>query len=850
MNIKNIKIRTMMISSFFAVMVFFLFIVLVAFFEGNELIQKTETIIEHPIIVRQAVDDFALDMYKIHWRFETALEQENYQQMKPYLEIVKSSETDAIGNLDILYERYLGPKEDIDNLAELFNVSKSNRDDVIRLIQAGNFEQADLINNESSNAFGSDHLTRLTDAIDKVSIFAANKANEIYTSSEKSVKSLQTNLIILGSAFLITTLIMNIMLFRSIRRPLNELSAAASSFHQGDMSARCLYESKNEFGALSYSFNTMLDRIQKDIELSVSEIRYRRLFETAQDGIIILDADTGQIDDINPYLIDMLGYSKEELVDKYIWQIGTFDDFANNKDKFLKLKTEGYIRYENMPLQTKDGRTINVEFVSNVYSADNKSVIQCNIRDISERIKATKALKESEERYSSYIENAPDGIFIVDDNGRFIEANIAASNITGYSNEELLNMTISDNLPEESIEAGVNHFKKLLETGKSNGEMQFIHKDGAKGWWSVDAVKLTEHRFMSFIKDITEQKNAEEKVLYLSYHDQLTGLYNRRFYEEELNRLDTKRNFPLTIVMGDVNGLKLINDSLGHAMGDELLKTAAEVIKMGCRADDIIARLGGDEFVIILPKTDTLEAEKFIKRINELSIKAKKGYMDISISFGYKTKSNKEEKIQDIFKLAEDMMYRNKLSESSTTRFKTVDVVMETLFKKYKREQSHSIKVSEICKDIATKMGYNAHDVDQIRTAGLMHDIGKIDIDGKILNKPQKLNEDEWNEIKRHPEKGYRILSLVDQFTEIAKYVLEHHERWDGTGYLRGLKGEEISLPARIITVADSYDAMTTDRSYAKALSKEEAINEIIRCSGTHFDPEIAALFVKMISTT
>jgi putative nucleotidyltransferase with HDIG domain len=270
------------------------------------------------------------------------------------------------------------------------------------------------------------------------------------------------------------------------------------------------------------------------------------------------------------------------------------------------------------------------------------------------------------------------------------------------------------------------------------------------------------------------------------------------------------------------------------------------VIKMACRADDIIARLGGDEFVVILPKTDALKAEQIIKRINDLSVKAQKSYMDVSIAFGYKTKSNTNEKIQDVFNNAEDMMYRNKLSQCSITKLKTVDVVMKTLFKKYNREQSHSIKVGEICEKIATKMDFNKHDVSQIKTAGLMHDIGKVDIDGNILKKPQKLNEDESAKIKRHPEKGYRILSLVDGFSEIAKYVLEHHERWDGTGYPRGLKGEDISLPARIIAVADSYDAMTSDRPYAKGLSKEEAINEIKRCSGTQFDPKIAALFVKL----
>jgi len=269
------------------------------------------------------------------------------------------------------------------------------------------------------------------------------------------------------------------------------------------------------------------------------------------------------------------------------------------------------------------------------------------------------------------------------------------------------------------------------------------------------------------------------------------------------------------------------------------------VIKNGCRADDIIARLGGDEFVIILPKTDAFETEKIIKRIQDLASKEKVGSLDISISFGYETKTNEEENIQEVFKNAEDHMYKHKIYESSSTRSNVIGLIINTLYEKSNREMLHSKRVSEICEDIATKMNFARDDVNQIRIAGLMHDIGKIGIDEKILNKPQKLNNDEWTEMKRHPEIGYRILSSVNEFSEIADYVLEHQEYWNGKGYPRGLKGEEISMQARIITVADAFDAMTSNRTYGKALSEEEATNEIRRCSGTQFDPFIARVFIE-----
>jgi len=205
--------------------------------------------------------------------------------------------------------------------------------------------------------------------------------------------------------------------------------------------------------------------------------------------------------------------------------------------------------------------------------------------------------------------------------------------------------------------------------------------------------------------DITERKKKEIEIFNLSHYDQLTGLYNRRFYEEELRRLDTERNLPLTMVMGDVNGLKLINDSFGHVVGDELLKKVAVVIRSGCREGDIIARLGGDEFVILLPKTDAFETEQIIKRINDLSLKEKVSSIDISISFGYETKDNEEEKIEDIFRNAEDHMYKKKIFESPSMRGKTISTIISTLHEKNKREEQHPHRVSMLCESMGKAHG-------------------------------------------------------------------------------------------------------------------------------------------------
>jgi len=445
-----------------------------------------------------------------------------------------------------------------------------------------------------------------------------------------------------------------------------------------------------------------------------------------------------------------------------------------------------------------------------------------------------------------------DSVVLVNPKGQITYVNTETLTLLGYERTDLLEKPIEILFPIE-LKLEMEHIIQTLVHGAiRNKDISFISKNNTliPILFSAAVCNDTDGDILGFVilsRDITEYKQREEEIKFLSYHDQLTGLYNRRFYEEELERLDTKRNLPLAIIMGDVDGLKTINDSIGHDMGDELLKKVAQVIKNGCRADDLIARLGGDEFVVLLPKTDIAQVEWIIARINERLINEKVGTLDISVSFGYEVKKNENENMQDIVKAADDRMYKYKLINSSSTRRNTIDLIMNALYEKNNREMLHSKRVSELCEAIALKMNLDKETVYRIKVAGLMHDIGKIGIDDATLNKPDKLDADEWAIMKKHPEIGQRILSSVNEFSEIGDYIFEHQEKWDGTGYPRGLKGEEILLQARIIAIADSYDAMTSHRNYGKELSEEEAINEIKRCSGTQFDPAIAKIFVEKV---
>ncbi|HPO04437.1 MAG TPA: diguanylate cyclase [Bacillota bacterium] len=478
--------------------------------------------------------------------------------------------------------------------------------------------------------------------------------------------------------------------------------------------------------------------------------------------------------------------------------------------------------------------------------------------DVTEAKQAEEDHFAEKERLKVTLYSIGDGVITTDRQGRVEMMNLIAENLTGWKQDEVKGKNLADVFDIYNEANGMrceSPVEQVLETGsivELANHTILRAKDGSKKAISDSAAPIKNQQgeilgVVLVFRDVTEAKEKEAKIEFLSYRDSLTGLYNRTFFEKELKRLDEEKQLPLTFIMGDLDGLKLINDVFGHQTGDKALVKIANLFSSFCRETDVISRWGGDEFVVLLPKTQKEIGQKICDRIKSNCRYLTVADTRLSISLGCASKNNAKEKWADVLKNAEDNMYKSKLLGAQSYRSIILNSIKNALFEKSYETEEHGERLGRFCREIAKDMGLPSFITDELEVLAMLHDIGKIGIDDGILKKAGPLTDEEWLIMKKHPEIGYRIAQTVPDLSNIAEYILTHHERWDGKGYPRGLIGEEIPLLSRILAVADAYDAMTQDGPYRKALSPEYAKEELRVNAGSQFDPEIVNIFIEYL---
>jgi len=482
-----------------------------------------------------------------------------------------------------------------------------------------------------------------------------------------------------------------------------------------------------------------------------------------------------------------------------------------------------------------------------------------SVRDRTEELHKTNAeLEENKNQLQLLLDSTAEGIYGIDMNGNCTFCNPSAAKILGYNSaEELLgkNMHIQVHHSRRDGKTFPTDECKIIKSIKQG--RGFEADDEV--FWRADGISFdVEYHSYPQIRngmvvggvitfmDITERKKREEEIRYLSCHDTLTGLHNRSCFENNRKELDVSDNLPISVIFADINGLKMTNDVFGHAAGDELIKKSAEIILQSCRENDVIARFGGDEFIILMPKTDKEGAEEILSRIKTGFSDARVSAVKCSISLGFDTKTNIDQPLEEIMANAENSMYRDKTMNRKSANRDIIDTIIETLHSKCPREKRHSIAVSELCGETGSALNLSKPEISVLERAGYLHDIGKIILDVGILSK-ETLTDEEREKVRQHSVVGYRILNLFDDTLDLAEYAYSHHERWDGKGYPRGLKGEQIPLISRVISVAEAYERVLNRGNGSIEERRETAIKAVREGAGKQFDPKIAQLFIKMI---
>jgi len=620
--------------------------------------------------------------------------------------------------------------------------------------------------------------------------------------------------------------------------------------------------------------------------LSKSQQEFASLFKSNPEALVYLD-EKGTILDANIRFCKLFGYSLKEIKGRNIddGMIHTFNKVGEGKKLSIK-GLKGYLNYETIR-KKKDGTLFPVSISATPLVIDGQAKGEIGIYiDITERKRnqqlqqvlyniskaanssiSLKQLYRSIHKelgtvidttnfYIALVDEKEDKIFfpyhIDEKDDNFPILNFSTSNtITAYvikTGKSLLNDTKQY---KEMVDQGI-----LTPMGSTTDKSIWLGvplkiKDRVMGVMAVQSYTNPLEFVSSQVATAIERKSSEEKIKYLSFHDSLTGLYNRAYFEEELERYNFPRYYPLSIVMLDVNGLKVINDTFGHSEGDRLLKHLSQVLTSVSRQGDILARIGGDEFAILLPSTTSEQAHNFCERIKQAcqQDKIEPIYLRLNISLGHTTQEGEYKDTATLLKEVDKKMYQDKLFNGKSREKHFLEAFRIILAERDPHTSDHARRLQELALSLGKRVGLTEYQLGNLKLLALLHDMGKIGIPDSILFKTHILTPLEWEKMREHSRIGYRMAKNIPDFAPIAQEILYHHEYWDGTGYPEGLKGEKIPLLSRIISIVDTYDVMQFRRPYKGPLSKAEALKEIKRCAGTQFDPQLVEIFLKIVKT-
>lgn len=584
---------------------------------------------------------------------------------------------------------------------------------------------------------------------------------------------------------------------------------------------------------------------------------YFELIRDAEDKVI-----DGIYKDINPTYESLIGVNKETIIGKKVSEI--FEPSVLKTLEWLKLGDKVEKKQSNDKMDYFSELTHQFYQVQ-VFSFEKNHVAITyteSTTEILQKYIIQEDLKQTESQLSLILNSTEEAICGINLKGECTFLNHSCMELVGINEEsEMVGHQIFDYFSKEddlkyegTVAQDVLH--KLNIKQKSHSDQVFFKRTDGKTFPVEYFVtpKTSNGKLLGGILtfiDITERKAKQTEINRLIFHDPLTGLFNRTKFEQLIEKYDGKKYLPVSFIMLDINGLKRINQQYGHHEGDMLLKSVTKILIENIPKNAYIARYGEDEFSVLLPNSDNMQVFWHVQRIQaaikQFNNQLNNGQVAINLALGYEIKYNMDFSIQKVINNAQDYMGKQKILNQDSIQNALLTSIKTTLLARSQFTEEHAERLVNLSKRVGKLMGLSSYQIDELALLAELHDVGKIGIDDAILNKPGKLTDEEMNEMKKHPFIGYQIIKSIRGLDDIALPILYHHERTDGKGYPSGLTRNEIPLSSRIISVVDAYDAMTQDRPYRKAMSKEEAIAEIKRNSGTQFDPEIVPFFLQSL---
>ncbi len=594
------------------------------------------------------------------------------------------------------------------------------------------------------------------------------------------------------------------------------------------------------------------ERVQFEKELLESRSRSEALFKLMQEGFTlwqVVRTKEGRVRDFrcvdaNASFLKATGMKREQAIGRLNSQM-----FPRLEDAWLERLAE--VANSCNPCSF-EGYSLHLNRYFEIYAyCPGKDLLACLFVDATRRINTEQQLAKDRNWLSVVLSSVNEGIIATDVEGKVLFLNDKAASLMGWSEEETVGKHLSalfseyQAIPARSgSKAGDEKTDSLSLTDNTIN----ITRAGQRIILSNSSAPIKDASasivgIVMVLTDITAQRIAQEQIEYLSFNDTLTGLYNRAYIEHISDALEQENQLPSSIILADVNGLKLTNDVFGHLSGDQLLKKVAQILRQSCRETDVIARWGGDEFLIILPRTATDTAGHIMERIRLNCLLASEDPIAISISLGVATRTSVKQSIDGTFRLAEDRMYNNKVREKSSSRETIIASLERNLWRRSYESPEHNQRIRELALKLARDMDLNDNDTENLALLASLHDIGKVGIESAVLVKKGELDEQEKKVMHKHPEIGYLMAQAIPELRAISEYILYSHESWDGSGFPRGLKGEEIPLLSRIINLVHSYDVAAYG-VYKMPVGPEKAMEIIMEDRGRKFDPRLADLFL------